>query len=255
MQVLLARLERATRPVVDGLCRELSASGYKPVFFELRIKSGAQGSPEPVIIKSDERRIFVYGTIDRVDAFVDEGDVYVRVVDYKTGTKVFSPSDLAEGKNLQMFLYLRAIVDTENSGFKVALGGAPDSKLLPGGVIYAHTAISDATVTSQSPDVERAAIDEKQKRAGMVLDDERSISAMSREHLPLTFDRSGNISSTDRLYTIDGWQKISETVEESVRRVADGITHGRAEAPKKDRKNSPCDYCDFKSVCRNATMK
>ena len=255
MQVLLARLERATRPVVDGLCRELSASGYKPVFFELRIKSGAQGSPEPVIIKSDERRIFVYGTIDRVDAFVDEGDVYVRVVDYKTGTKVFSPSDLAEGKNLQMFLYLRAIVDTENQGFKVALGGSPNSKILPGGVIYTHTAISDATVTSQSPDIERAAIDEKQKRAGMVLDDERSISAMSREHLPLTFDRSGNISSTDRLYTIDGWQKISETVEESVRRVADGITHGRAEAPKKDRRDSPCDYCDFKHVCRNATMK
>ena len=255
MQVLLSRLQRATRPVVDGLCRELSESGYKPVFFELRIKGGTPGSPEPVIIKSDERRIFVYGTIDRVDAFVDEGDVYVRVVDYKTGAKVFSPGDLAEGKNLQMFLYLRSIVDTENPNFKVALGGTADSRLLPGGVIYTHTAISDATVTSQSPDAERTAIDEKQKRAGMILDDERSIGAMSREHLPLTFDRSGNISSTDRLYSLEGWQSISEVVEDSVRRVADGITHGRAEAPKKDRRDSPCDYCDFKHLCRNATVK
>ncbi len=255
MQVLLTRLERATRPVVDGLCRELAQSGYKPVFFELRIKYGAEGSPEPVIIRSPERRIFVYGTIDRVDAYVDEGDVYVRVVDYKTGTKVFSPNDLAEGKNLQMFLYLRSIVDTENRGFRVALGGREDSRLLPGGVIYAHTAISDVTVTGESRDAERAAIDEKQKRAGMILDDERSIAAMSREHLPLTFDKKGNISSTDRLYTLDGWNKISETVEDSVRRVADGITHGRAEAPKKSEKNSPCEYCDFKHFCRNASLK
>ena len=255
MQVLLTRLERATRPVVDGLCRELAESGYKPVFFELRIKYGAEGSPEPVVISSPERRIFVYGTIDRVDAYVDEGDVYVRVVDYKTGTKVFAPSDLAEGKNLQMFLYLRSIVDTENRGFRVALGGSEDSRLLPGGVIYAHTSISDATVKTDAGDAERAAIDEKQTRAGMILDDERSIAAMSREHLPLTFDKKGNVTSTDRLYSLDGWNKISKTVEDSVRRVADGITHGRAEAPKKSDKNSPCEYCDFKHFCRNASLK
>lgn len=254
MQVLLSRLERASRPIVDGLCRELAASGYRPVFFELRIKSGRDGSPEPVVIRSKERRIFVFGTIDRVDAYVDEGDIYVRVVDYKTGSKVFAPTDLAEGRNLQMFLYLRSIVDTESAKFKLALGGTPDSKILPGGVIYAHTAISDVTVSDGSPEVERAAIDEKQKRSGMILDDERSIAAMSRCHLPLTFDKKGNVKNTDRLYTLDGWDKLSAVVEESVVRVADGITGGKAEAPKKDKKDSPCDWCDFKHVCRNASL-
>ena len=258
MKVLLARLERAALPVVDGLCRELAASGYKPVFFELKIKNGVAGSPEPVEIKTDERKVYVYGTIDRVDAYVDgsdTSDIYVRVIDYKTGSKIFSPKDLAEGRNLQMFLYLRSIVDTDSPDLKRALGGEPSSRILPGGVIYAHTTVSDVTVASDSPELERASIDKKQKRSGMILDDPISISAMSSDHLPLTFGKKGEIKSTDRLYTLDGWNKISETVEDSVRRVADGITHGRAEAPKKSEKNSPCEYCDFKHFCRNASIK
>ena len=253
LAVTLARLERAALPVVDGLCRELSQSKYKPVFFELKIKNGVKGSPEPVVIDSGDRRVFVFGTIDRVDAFIDEGDVYVRVVDYKTGSKVFSPKDLAEGKNLQMFLYRRSIIDTENRDFKERLGAGAGSRILPGGVIYAHTSMADVTIQRDSDLLAREAISEKQKRSGMILDDEKSISAMSREHLPLTFDKKGEVKSTDRLYSLDEWKGISETVEESVKRVANGITSGDAAAPKKQGAQIACDWCDFKSICRNAT--
>ena len=179
--------------------------------------------------------------------------MYVRVVDYKTGSKVFSPKDLAEGRNLQMFLYLRSIIDTENEAFRARLGATESSRIIPGGVIYAHTSVGDVTVQNDSEEEERRAIGEKQKRSGMILDDERSIGAMSREHLPLTFDRKGEIKSTDRLYTIDGWKSISDTVEESVRRLASGITSGCAGAPKKQGAHIACDYCDFKAICRNAT--
>ena len=42
-----------------------------------------------------------------------------------------------------------------------------------------------------------------------------------------------------------------QTVEGSVIKVADGIRDGEMPACPKDKKGaSPCEYCDFKPICR-----
>ena len=64
----------------------------------------------------------VGGTIDRVDAYHRSEGTYVRVVDYKTGKKEFRLSDVLHGLNMQMLVYLAALVE--------------NGQVLPAGILY-----------------------------------------------------------------------------------------------------------------------
>lgn len=252
----IARLCRAALPVVDGLCEEFSASRFAPRFFELAIRRGDDDSPTPVSIKSsDGTQISVYGVIDRVDTYKRGEDVFVRVIDYKTGQKEFSPSDLAEGENLQMFLYLRSLMETKNEKFREKIGANENSRILPAGVIYVKTSISDAKV--DTPDEAEAvrAVKLMQEREGMVLDDSDVINAMGVRYTPVGSPGSGEISKRKKhlLYTEDSFATLMEEVEKSVVRVADGLKSGNIDAtPKRSGTKVQCEYCHFKPFCRVA---
>lgn len=257
--IKIERLCRAALPVVDGLCEEFAESEYEPRFFELALSTRDPESPDPISIKSDKGNINIYGIIDRVDTYKKGDDVYLRVVDYKTGKKDFSPDDMAEGSNLQMFLYLKALVESEKMKFRENCGALEGGRLLPGGVIYVKTAIGDVRVDSPSDEVADTAVKEAQDREGMILDDENSISAMTLRYTPLYSKRSPNkISDSKRqyLYTEDGWKEIMATVEKSVVDVADRMRSGEigAKPKRKKKQKSPCEYCKYKAVCRKVEI-
>ena len=254
-KIMLSRLERASMPIVDSLCDEFSDCRFLPKFFELRISRDDPKSPAPVTFSSEEAgRVYVYGTIDRVDTCSRDGDVMVRVIDYKTGTKEFSPTDLAEGRNLQMFLYLKSIIDTASPEFRAELGAAEGGRLIPAGVIYAHTSLGDVKMQREDESLERETIVKTQRRSGMMLADDDAIAAMNRDYLPVGFDKKGAMK-TDRLYSLEDWEKITETIEKSVLRVAAGIRRGCAHATEKQGADKKiCGYCEYKAICRNASI-
>lgn len=254
------RLRRSARPIVDSLCAEFSNSEFEPLFFELEIDRKSPDTPTPAIFKtSDGREIYIRGYIDRVDAMVKGDDAYIRVVDYKTGTKIFSPKDIEQGKNLQMFLYLKSIVDTESEEFKSRIGIPSSGKLIPAGVIYLKADIGDAKIKSPDESIARAAVAENQKRIGMVLDDEVSLSGMNPDYLPFTLDTKSskpNSRNANKLYTRSGWDSICDTISTVMQSIGDRMTSGDISASPLETGKSitTCKYCDFKSVCRNAKV-
>ena len=253
-EIKLKRLCRAAQPVVEGLCEELSGSGFTPRLFELNITDKREDCPSPLkIVSPDGREISIGGAIDRVDTFEEDGKVYVRVIDYKTGQKSFSPDDLGKGKNLQMFLYLDAILSSDSESFKRRLG-AEGKELLPAGVIYVKTSVADVKVTSSSDALANTAVKEAQQREGMVLDDEKVISAMGLRYTPLYNPKKPNeVPDKKRalLFTESGFEALMDTVRDSVGRMADDIARGNASAtPNVEGKRSPCDWCEFKPICR-----
>lgn len=255
-RIKIDRLCRAALPVVDGLCEEFAQSAYEPRFFELSLSRSDDSTPDPVRLSTEKGDVNIYGIIDRVDAYKKGEDVYLRVIDYKTGHKEFSPDDMAEGANLQMFLYLKSLVESENRKFRESLGVGENGKLIPAGVIYVKTSVRDVRVDTPDDELASQAVKSAQGREGMILDDGDSIAAMTLKYTPLYSRRTPDkIPDTKRklLYDEAGWQGIMDTVESSVIRVADGIREGKMDADPKEKKNqSPCDFCEFKPICRRA---
>lgn len=251
------KLCRMARPIIDGLCDEFSNCEYKPTFFELKIEHNSDGFPSPAIFNTGSgKRICIFGTMDRVDTFKKGDDVYVRVVDYKTGGKDFSPKDIEAGENLQMFLYLKSVIDTESNEFREKIELGKDGKMIPAGVIYVKTGVADGSISKNEPDSAVASVKKNQERLGMILDDADSIAAMNPDFIPVKYKKDGepDAHSKSRLYTLDGWERINETINDVMTDICDRITDGDIDALplKKGGKAKVCEYCDFKPICRNA---
>lgn len=50
--------------------------------------------------------INISGKVDRVDFATVDGEAYIRVIDYKSSGKIFAVSDVINGLNMQMLIYL-----------------------------------------------------------------------------------------------------------------------------------------------------
>ena len=257
-RVKVERLSRAAYPIVEGLCDELRASAFRPKFFELPIGMG--DGPEAITVKAEDgSTVKVYGVVDRVDSYTDEGKTYLRVIDYKTGQKDFSPEDIDRGENLQMFLYLKALVESKNEDFRARLGLRPGERAIPAGVIYVKTSVSDVEVAF--PD-DGAAIDKAKseiEREGMVSSDESIVAAMGLRYTPLFSKRTPDrIPDSKRHLTFDaaGWDSLMTRVERSLAAVASRMRSGDVSASPTEnkKKKTHCEYCEFKPICRNAVI-
>lgn len=74
------------------------------------------GKYPPIEIKTAYGTLYLKGKIDRADMLKKDGQVYLRIIDYKSGSKSFSESNLKEGTDLQLAIYLSALLSSfENS--------------------------------------------------------------------------------------------------------------------------------------------
>ncbi len=250
-RVTISRLARATRPVIDGLCDEFRGAKYEPKFFELELKYGDDKSPTPLTIKGDDGRIIIGGKIDRTDIFKHGKDVYVRVIDYKTGNTPFLPSRINNGEFLQMFIYLRALTETKSRGFLDTLGVEPGGSVIPGGVIYVKTAVKTPSVRKEEELPDKLA--EMYLRDGMVLKDEVNIEAMNPDFMP-PVPGANTTKFEDRHYSPEVWQEISNTIEDVVKDVATRMRSGDIKTTPAARDGKSCNRCSYRAVCRNAKV-
>lgn len=250
-KVAISRLVRATRPVVDGLVDEMAASRYEPRFFELETNPYDPKAPNHVVIEGEGGRVIIRGTIDRVDTLKSGDDVYVRIIDYKTGHNEFLPTKLRQGEYLQMFLYLKAIKDSDKPEFRRELGVGDGGRIIPAGVIYVKTKVGDTTVREASDELATSSVLEKQARDGMVLDDPVSLEAMNPKYLP-----PKDAKEMDRReYTLEGWNEIESIISELTLSVADNMRSGNIKATPATKGGRNCKWCKYKGICRSAVIK
>ena len=83
----------------------------------------------------------ISGFVDRVDGWVEDGRLYLRVVDYKTGRKSFDLTEVWNGLGLQMLLYLFTLEDRGEKFYGKPVEGA--------GVLYLPA--RDAIIKAAAP--------------------------------------------------------------------------------------------------------
>ncbi len=242
----LARLRRITAAIVARICEGFTHTAFEPVFEELRIDDDDPETPNPYTILADDgRRLRMYGVIDRVDAYRADGNAYVRVVDYKTGSKLYNEKESVEKNDFQLLLYLSALLATDTPDFRRRMGVSERGALLPGGAVYLGSLARDAATTAppQRTDDGRVANASPVTESGYYFDPAHLGAAFDT---PVTGKKSGGciFRETEELAS------MIETAERELRLTAAAMTGGVISAKPQKGDHSHCDYCSFRAVCR-----
>ena len=251
------RLKKLAILISKDLYRELLESKFTPTFFELEIGRGPNSPLPPYeLLLKDGTRVLIGGVVDRVDIFRRENEIYIKIVDYKTGSKKFSLSDIEKGLNTQMLLYLFALCNSKSKVLEEQLDYKDGDCLKPAGVMYISTLVSpvDASVgTPQSIIMEKAA--ENIEREGLVLNDEDILKAINEKLEPkylanVTTDKHGNLKGK-ALTSAEDFEAIEVLINNTIIDIATEMKSGNASiAPLNEKNSSPCTYCKMKQFCR-----
>ncbi len=259
-KTLLASLAKSAAAAVRTLCEEFRHSRFAPAFFELSIDRRSEDTPNPVTFAlPDGSDIYIYGKIDRVDTYCENDTVYIRVVDYKTGVKKFSLKDIEEGINLQLLLYLYAIIESDSPAFRRSLGITDQGDILPAAVLYLSSLTGSSNAVSPRNEEETQLLGEKiAQRSGLVVNDPAVISALDdtekKEYLPISLNKDGSVSkrSLGSLTDIAALGELKKSIGETLSAIGAALKRGDASArPMKEAgKTDACTWCSYKSVCR-----
>ena len=254
-EVIIERIRRVARPIVEGLYDEFANCRFTPVQCELRIDNYRSDTPDSIIYDIDgtDRRVVIGGYIDRLDTLKVGNDVYVRVIDYKTGIKQFTLDDVKKGENLQMLLYLKSVVETHSDDFLRKIGADSDARLVPAGIVYVKTSVADVTVDRPSDELAELEVKGSFERLGASLDDPAVLDAMNPDFTPMAKVRKGE-EPRPLTYTREDWERINDEMKASVLSIAGEITGGHIVA-KTNADNSsfhPCTDCKYRYICRSA---
>ena len=241
---LLSRLKKSMTSLLLYLRDEQRQSSFKPVACELKIGRGEDAVPAQVYHLSDGRTVQLVGTVDRADEWVEEdGTRWVRVVDYKTGTKKLDLKEVYCGLDCQMLLYLFSLTRDKSGRFT----GAE-----PAGVLYLLADPAPETTTR-----EKAAHSVEYKLDGLVRDEQKLFDAMDADetgrYLPFSYYKGApSPYQKDKRADIAKLNRIQLHLDDLVTRMGQQLYEGQIAAEPLVTGRSPCQWCDYGFVCCNA---
>lgn len=226
-EYIVSRIRKLTVEVMCHMRNEFAQSDFVPVKCEMKI-GGDDADVEETVVRGPDGSVILKGAIDRVDRC----GPYIRVVDYKTGIKDFSLSDVFYGLNMQMLLYLYALLRSKEY-----------KDCLPAGVLYL---------------VVRNKIEEESsfKTNGILLEDMQVQSYMDKanmgEFVPrYRLKKDGTPYKDNNSHiTAETFCHVFEHIEGLLRRMNSDLLHGKIPVHPRDSKTqNACKYCDFATVC------
>ncbi len=258
---LFLRLNKLSFMIAKNLINEFKESDFFPSYFELKVGMGDDGIKALEFELKDGSTVTLRGIADRVDTYKKDGNVYIRVVDYKTGSKEFSFDDLKEGLNTQLLIYLFSICRAQNDETKKAFGCEDGGELLPASIQYLS---SNAPIVSVDKFCDGDSIEEliqnEFSRSGLLTSDPEIIQAINHKLDPKIVSKfktndDGELIGKS-LVGNDGFNEIYDMLSETIVRVAESMRDGKANAiPLRKGEGAPCRYCKMKAVCRASVCK
>ncbi|QIB26362.1 helicase-exonuclease AddAB subunit AddB [Caloranaerobacter azorensis] len=249
---LVKKLKRISRRAVWTLTEHLKRGEFKPLRYELEFTDRDNSQIPPIIIQlPNGEEIKLEGRIDRVDIYKDSDGNYVKIIDYKSGNKKFSLSDVYYGLQIQLIVYLDAILENKDKLVK--------NELYPGGVFYFR--IDDPLINGEG--IEEAEIEneimKKLKLDGIILKDVKVIKAMDRDIeqnrksliIPASLNKNGEIGKRSSALSKEELTALIKHVRNIIAEIAIEILKGNIKIePCKIGDFTSCKYCQYISICQ-----
>ena len=243
---LFSRLRNTAYAIVEQVAEELRCSDFVPLAFELSF--GDHGALPAVEISEPDSQLRLGGKVDRVDGWLKDGKLYLRVVDYKSGRKAFDLAAVRMGLDIQMLLYLFTLQKEGKAYF--------GHEVEPAGVLYLP-ARDDILAAERNISPEKLAQEtaKQLRRSGLLLSDPSVLQAMEHtsltepKFLPLRVGRDGSISGS--IASAAQLGKLGRYVEKLLHQIAREIRDGNIDADPccKSEEDSFCQYCDWAEAC------
>lgn len=232
--------------ILSRMIKEFASSKFSTVAVELEISSKGEVAPYSLKLP-DGGSITVGGKVDRVDVMEDGSRAYVRVVDYKTGGKDFKLSDVFDGLNMQMLIYLMCIWDK---------GLEKYPELIPAGILYvpANNSGDFLPRNADNEDIENRKLINGRMN-GMILEDENILKGMEEncegKFINAYIDDKGRMKGT--FLSLNGFKNLKEKIDDVLISMGSALHNGKIGAVPVIGSSSykyTCDYCDYKDICR-----
>lgn len=250
------KIERVLKRTALTLVKQLQKGEFTPKYTELKIgiidekDKGIHKSEyiDSLEIKTKDYRIKLRGIIDRVDIFEDEnGDLYLSIIDYKSSAKDIDFTDTYEGIQVQLLVYLKAILEKGEKLF----GKEPKVA----GVFYYR--IDDPIIKDKDEFIDNEIL-KSLKLKGFVLKDKNIIYKIDKDIgqysdiIPAGIKKDGEFRSDASAFTEDEFDAILNYIYLKITNLSENILDGNFDINPYRKKNgsTPCKYCDYISICQ-----
>ena len=261
---LLRRLNKIIFEIIKNLRDEFKTCDFIPADFELGVNDkNTDNTVTPIEIDIPGKGLLkVTGIIDRVDIYKEGKDVYIRIIDYKTGSKKFNLSDILAGINLQMFIYLFSVWHNGKGRYsdKNISETSEIPENIPAGVLYMPSKIPQYEKKAKM--TESDIIEKKGKsfeRSGLFLRDENILNAMEHDlkgrYIPIKLKPEQSImfkksKASGVLASLEQIGKLERYITNSLADIAAELAGGNANVRPFKGKLDSCMFCEMKRICR-----
>lgn len=245
----IRRMGRILERTVLTLQYQLKKGSFVPGSYEMSFSSVSDLESINIAL-SKEERMQLAGRIDRVDTLMEEDKLYVKVVDYKSGSRKFNLAALYYGLQLQLVVYMNAAVERETKKH-------PDKEVVPAAMLYYH--VYDPIISAEAetaPEEINAALLEQLRAGGIVNSDGEIARRLDEEAvaksdvIPVEYKKDGSFSARSSVLNGEELREISLFVGRKVRQLGREILDGNiALNPYESGTESACTYCSFQGVC------
>jgi ATP-dependent helicase/nuclease subunit B len=241
---LYSRMLKILKHLFERLVMEFGDSDFEPCDFELSVDRDS--TVKPFTVDLEEGKVELKGKIDRVDKMDKDGKRYIRIVDYKTGTKTFDLSDVFHGMNMQMLLYLISIWRGGSEFYE---------NITPAGILYFPANLVHCDIDRHESEESRSnKLLSRGKMNGMLVFDEETLEAMDKSRkalfLPVTFDKkTGQVKG--KFITLGQLEKLGELMDGIIKDMGESLHRGVVAAMPLTGPNfsETCSWCSYKDVC------
>lgn len=245
----ITRMGRVLTRTVLTLQNQLQKGEFQPDGYELSFRY-TDNLDAVNISLSEEEKMRLRGRIDRIDIAEDEEKVYVKVIDYKSGSRQFDIAALYYGLQLQLVVYMNAAMELEARKH-------PRKEIVPAALLYYH--IEDPTVETPV-ELDEEALNQqilaKLRMNGVVNSQEDIVSRLDRymaaksDVIPVEKKKDGTFSARSSIMSSEELKVISNYVNHKVRSIGREILDGKIGVnPYEKGSADACTYCVYRKVC------
>ena len=227
---MITRIRSMMERTIWALTRQLAAGDFVPEAWEVRLGNN--------------------GKIDRVDICKDDRNLYVKVVDYKTGQKEFDVVALYYGLQLQLMFYMDGAVRQQKERY-------PEKEIIPAGVFYYR--IQDPYIERKSGATEEE--DQKSLLKALKPDGVINLKDEVLEHLdhrmsgeseviPVKYNKNGSLAKASKTVPAEQFELMMDFATAKIQRAHEEILRGDIKAePYRRGQETGCDYCQYRHIC------